>query len=325
MADRPRLGLALSGYGLTVDGEREVLPWHEVILVAETAEETGYEAIFTPEIRAREAFATLAGFAAATSEIRLASGVVPISSRDPIRMAMGAATLQDVSGGRFVLGLGSEDSLEATRRYIRTLRRLLQGGEEPLGGSADGIDLARPEPVQIPVYLAALGPRMTVLAGEVADGVLLNWCTPERVAEACRQVAEGAHRVGRDPGAVRVAVYVRACLGHDDDHALAALREAVARYAAMGRYRDQFEAMGLGPEARAAVGVSGSGTPGRGADALVEAVCVRGGRDQALARLGEYADAGSDLVVVYPVAAQEAASSIMGSLLAAAPDPAVEA
>lgn len=324
MADRPRLGLALNGYGLTVDGEREVLPWHEVLLLAETAEETGYEAIFTPEIRAREAFATLAGFAAATSEIRLASGVVPISSRDPIRMAMGAATLQDVSGGRFVLGLGSEGSLEATGRYIRTLRRLLRGGE-PSGGDPDGIDLARPEPVHVPVYLAALGSRMTVLAGELADGVLLNWCTPERVAEACRQVAEGAHRAGRDPGAVRVAVYVRACLGHDDDHALAALREAAARYAAMERYRDQFEAMGLGPEARAAAGASGSGTPDRGVDALVEAVCVRGGRDHALARLGEFTDAGADLVVVYPVAAQEAASSIMGSLLAAAPDPAVEA
>ena len=323
MADRPRLGLALNGYGLTVDGEREVLPWHEVLLLAETAEETGYEAIFTPEIRAREAFATLAGFAAATSEIRLASGVVPISSRDPIRMAMGAATLQDVSGGRFVLGLGSEGSLEATGRYIRTLRRLLRGGE-PSGGDPDGIDLARPDPVHVPVYLAALGPRMTVLAGELADGVLLNWCTPQRVAEARRQVAEGAHRAGRDPGAVRVAVYVRACLGHDDDHALGALREAARQYAAMEPYRLQFEAMGLGREAEAAA----RGRPGEtfepAVDALVEAVCVRGGREQALARLGEYAEAGADLVAVYPVAAQEAVSSIMGTLLAAAPDPAVE-
>jgi alkanesulfonate monooxygenase SsuD/methylene tetrahydromethanopterin reductase-like flavin-dependent oxidoreductase (luciferase family) len=326
MADGPRLGLALNGYGLTVGGHREVLPWHEVLLLGETAEETGYEAIFTPEIRAREAFATLSGFAAATSEVRLGSGVVPIRSRDPLRMAMGAATLQDVSDGRFVLGLGSEEPLEATRRYVETLRRLLggAGGRDASAGAGedmDPIDLARLDPVEVPLYLAALGPRMTMLAGEIADGVLLNWCTPERVAEARRQVAEGAGRAGRDPRSVAVAVYVRACLGHDDDRALAVLREAASQYAAMEAYRRQFEAMGLGPQAEEAA----RGAPGPAAQRLVEAVCVWGGREAALARLGDFAGAGADLVVVYPVAAQDAASSIMGTLLAAAPDPAVEA
>ena len=328
MADGPRLGLALNGYGLTVGGRREVLPWHEVLLMAETAEETGYEAIFLPEIRAREAFATLSGFAAATSDIRLGSGVVPIRSRDPVRMAMGAATLQDVSDGRFVLGLGSDEPLDETRRYVETLRRLLGGTGAPSTATEDGldpIDLARLDPVEVPLYLAALGPRMTTLAGEIADGVLLNWCTPERVAEARRQVAEGAGRAGRDPRSVAVAVYVRACLGHDDDHAMAVLRETAGQYAAMEPYRRQFEAMGLGPHAEDAARGWRAGAPGPGAQGLVDAVCVRGGREAALARLADFARAGANLVIVYPVAAQEAASSIMGTLLAAAPDPAVEA
>src|SRR5918992_2158790 len=99
MAGTMRMAVALNGYGLSHRGpegvEREVLPWHELLLIAETAEETGYEAIFTPEIRAREAFVTLAGFAAATNEIRLATGVVPMTSRTLDRMAMAAASLQD--------------------------------------------------------------------------------------------------------------------------------------------------------------------------------------------------------------------------------------
>lgn len=327
-----RLAVALNGYGLThrLGGrlEREVLPWHELVLIAETAEETGYEAIFTPEIRAREAFVTLAGFAAATNEIRLGSGVVPISSRTPDRMAMAAATLQDVADGRFILGLGSDGSLEGTRTHIEHVRRLLDGesgvGSQGGAGEASPIDLAKAQGIEIPIFLAALGSRMTELAGEVADGVILNCCTPDRVADARTQIARGASRAGRDPRRVVVAVYVRACLGHDEGHALAALRGAAGQYAAIEKYRRQFESMGLRAEAAAAAEAWTSGRLEEVPESLVEAICVRGTREEAVARLAEYGQAGADLVVLYPVPAQEAVSSTMGTVLAAAPDPAVE-
>jgi alkanesulfonate monooxygenase SsuD/methylene tetrahydromethanopterin reductase-like flavin-dependent oxidoreductase (luciferase family) len=335
MAERTmRLALALNGYGLTHrlerGIEREVLPWHELLLIAETAEETGYEAIFTPEIHAREAFVTLTGFAAATNEIRLATGVVPITSRTPDRVALAAATLQDVADGRFILGLGSEISLDRTRSHIRSLRELFGGGqavvETPEGSVvATPIDLAAGEGVDVPIFLGALGPRMTELAGEVADGVILNWCTPDRVADARTQLARGASRAGRDPGRIVVSVYVRACLGHDEGHALAALREAAGQYAALEKYRSQFVAMGLGAEAEAAASAWTSGSLDEVPLSLLAAVCVRGTREEALRRLDEYAQAGADLVVVYPVPAQEAVSSTMGTALAAAPNPAVEA
>jgi alkanesulfonate monooxygenase SsuD/methylene tetrahydromethanopterin reductase-like flavin-dependent oxidoreductase (luciferase family) len=327
-----RLGLALNGYGLTIEPghEREVLPWHELLLIAETAEETGYDILFTPEIRAREAFATLAGFASATTQMNLASGVVPIASRDPVRMAMGAATMQDLSDGRFVLGLGSQGPLEHTRHYLQAIRELLGGGVAAVAG-ADGaeeqavLDLPRPEELGLPIYLAALGPRMTELGGEVADGVILNWCTPERVSQARGQVAAGAERAGGDPARRTVAVYVRACLGHEERHALSALREACGQYAAMEKYRRQFEAMGLGPQAAAAARAWEAGSLDAVPEDLLRAVCVWGPREDAIRRLREYTSAGADLVVVYPVPAQEAASSIMGTVLAAAPDPSVEA
>lgn len=306
--DNIRLAVSLNGYGVRRDdGTAEVLPWRDLLEIVATVEETGYETIFVPESGAWEAFATLAGFAAATRRVGLATGVLPTWSREPRRMAMGAATLQDVSGGRFTLGLGSLDTIEATRAYVEGVRRILAGGAIA-GGDARPIDLV-PEP-SVPIHLAALGPRMTQLAGAVADGVILNWCTPERVAAAREQIARGAERAGRDPAGVTVVTFVRACLAHDEGHAAAALEAAAAQYAAMPTYARQFATMGL------------EDAPPR---AIADAVTVRGERGPALERLGAYAEAGADVVAVYPVPAGEATSSITGTILACAPSPALEA
>jgi alkanesulfonate monooxygenase SsuD/methylene tetrahydromethanopterin reductase-like flavin-dependent oxidoreductase (luciferase family) len=303
---------------------REPLPWHELLQVVETAEETGYETALVPEIRGREALATLAGFAAATSRIRLGPGVLPITSRSPTLAAMGAATVHDASGGRFVLGLGAgrarSGAVELVREYVRQVRAALRGevvssrGPFPVEGFRLGLD---PGAVPVPVWLAALGPRMVELAGELGDGVLLNWCTPERVAKAREELTRGAERSGRDPAELTVAVYVRACLGHEEGHALEALAPAAAEYAAFPGYSRQLEAMGLGEPARAA-----AAGDRRGGEALARALCVWGARSESLARLGEWREAGADLVVVYPVPVLEPLSSILGTVLAAAPSPA---
>src|SRR6266496_2633952 len=76
---------------------RDPLPWHDLVETVEAAEETGYEAVFVPEIAGREAFSTLAGFALATSRIILGTGVVTIPSRSPVTTAMAAATVHDLS------------------------------------------------------------------------------------------------------------------------------------------------------------------------------------------------------------------------------------
>ena len=303
---------------------RDPLPWQDLVQVVETAEETGYEIALVPEIRAREAFATVAGLTAATSRIRLGPGVLPITSRPPTLTAMGAATVHEAGGGRFVLGLGSgrarSGAVEMVREFVRQVRAVLRGetvtsaGPFPVEGFRLGMEPPR-DPV--PVWLAALGPRMVELAGEVGDGVLLNWCTPERVAKARKEAARGAERAGRDLADLTVAVYVRACLGPEEAHALAALAPAAAEYAGFPNYARQHEAMGLGEAARAA-----AQGDGRGAEALARALCVWGDRDQALSRLRGWRDAGADLVVVYPVSALEPLSSIMGTVLAAAPSPA---
>jgi 5,10-methylenetetrahydromethanopterin reductase len=318
----PRVGLVL----------REPLPWGEAREVVRTAELMGYEAVFVPEIDAREAFTTLAAFAPATSRLRLGTGVVDIRSRSPAAVAMAAATLQELSGGRMVLGLGSgslppgRETLEAVREYVAVVREALAGGTvraERFGVLRFRLRL-EPLPPPPPIWLGALGDRMLELGAEVADGVILNWCTPERAARARRAVDRAARRAGRDPGQVTVAVYVRACLGVAERVAMGPLREMAARYAALPQYLRQFEAMGLGEEARLAAKAFAEGRPQDVPESLVRAVAVTGGRREVVARFEEFRRAGADLVFCYPVPALEPLSSVLGTAMAAAPNPAVE-
>src|SRR5205823_9106014 len=155
MGEAQRTGVAI----------REPLAWHDLVQVVQTAEQTGYEALFVPEGLGREAFATPAGLAPVTERILLAPGVAAVTARPARTAAMAAATVQELSGGRFILGIGAgfERRIDAIRAYLNEVRQTQLSFD------------AGPTPA---VWLAALGDRMIALAGEIADGVLLNWCTP---------------------------------------------------------------------------------------------------------------------------------------------------
>jgi 5,10-methylenetetrahydromethanopterin reductase len=251
---------------------------------------------------------------------------------------MAAATVHDVSGGRMILGVGagSPESgqvpaplppVRLTEAFVHVVRQVLDGrpveGDEVFGSNGFRLGLRIPQPPP-PIWLAALGDRMTALGGRVADGVLLNWCTPERVLAARRTLAEAADRAGRDPAAITVAVYVRACLGAEEDVAVGALRGMTGLYASIPHYLAQLEALGLGGEGRAAAAAHAAGRPQDVPASLVRTLTVIGGRAEAMARFEAFREAGADLILCYPVAALEPFSSILGTVLAAAPTPAVE-
>lgn len=317
---------------------RDPLSWRDLVEAVEIAEDTGYEAVFVPEITGREAFSTLAGFATATTGLDLGTGVVTIPSRSPVTTAMAAATVHDLSGGRMILGVGAGDVravarmpgggvLELTKRYVEVVKQTLAGesvqAEDLFGLAGFRLSLPYKSPPP-PVWLGALGDGMIRLAGEVADGVILNWCTPERVASATRLIREAVERAGRDPAGFTVSVYVRACLGVEEPVALQALREMAALYASFPNYRRQFELMGLGEGSARAAKAFEAGRPEEVPDSLVRALTVLGGRSEALSRFAAYRDAGADLVLCYPVAVLEPLSSVLGTVLAAAPSPALE-
>ncbi len=334
MADVDPAGNRLTGSGLVL---RDPLAWADQRQVVETAEAMGYRAVFVPEIAAREAFSTLTGFSSVTERVLLGTGVVTMWARSPVITAMAAATVQDLSEGRHVLGLGagtappgapgSDRPVERLRGYVGSVRTALSGEalpiDDPFGGAGFvlGLDLPDGPP---PIWLGALGDRMVRLAGEVADGVILNWCTPDRVAWARSDLDQAAEKAGRDPAAITMSVYLRACLGVSERAALAALRGPTGMYASAPHYQRQLERMGLGEEGRAAAAAFGSGRPEDVPESLVRALTVMGGRPEAIERSRAFREAGADLVLWYPVPALDPLSSIMGTVMAAAPDPAVE-
>jgi alkanesulfonate monooxygenase SsuD/methylene tetrahydromethanopterin reductase-like flavin-dependent oxidoreductase (luciferase family) len=299
-------------------------PWfspEEQVSLAELADELGLDSVWISEAWGQDAVSVLGLLAGRTRRVALGSGLMQIPARAPAATAMAAATLQDLSGGRFILGIGAGSGpkrvggpgpLDLVRRYASLTRRILEGEEvdpdDALGTPRFRLDLPSRHTAS-PIWLAALGDHMVELAGAIGDGVLLNWCTPERVATARRLVTRGAERSGRNPANLAVAVYVRACLGVDQDVARAALEGMAAQYASLPHYRRQFEQMGL---------------DARVPDQLVRATAVLGGRAEALARFGAYREAGADVVLCYPVVALDPYSSLLGTVLAAAPSPAVE-
>jgi alkanesulfonate monooxygenase SsuD/methylene tetrahydromethanopterin reductase-like flavin-dependent oxidoreductase (luciferase family) len=261
------------------------LPWIDIAAIAREGEALRYDAVFLPETGSRDTLVTLAGLSAETTTIGLGTGVIPMGARTSRLAAMAAATVQDRSEGRHVLGVGTGGSqpgaLDRLRTYVAEVRAGLDASPLPM-------------PTPVPVWIAALGPRATRLAGEIADGVILNWCTPERVAEARDAIRASAEAAGRDPDAVTIAVYVRAAFSERAEEALLA---AAGEYASYPSYARQFEAMGVEPTA----------------DAVVRGVCLPTDPDRAGQRLAAYRDAGADLPVVYPVLApgERAEASIL--------------
>jgi 5,10-methylenetetrahydromethanopterin reductase len=271
---QPRIGVAL----------RDPYRWDDLAGLARWSEEAGFEALFLPEVGARDTLVALGALAGETRSLLLGTGVVPLPARSPSLLAMAAATVQERSNGRLLLGVGTgptgPGALDRLRAVVVALREAFAGRAAAVDGELVETSLPLDRPPQI--WVAALGPRACRLAGEVADGVLLNWCTPARVTSARAQIAAGADEAGRSPGDVTVGVYVRAVIANG---ARATAEAMAAEYASYREYGRQFEAMGLDPSDPAAI---------------VDAIMLTDA-DRARHRLDDYRRAGADLPVVYPV------------------------
>ncbi len=231
------------------------------------AEERGYETLWMTEgSGGRDALTQLTAIACATSRINVGPGILPIFGRTPLMTAMSAAGLASVSGGRFILGLGVgnhhavesghgvpyQRPLARLRETISVVRRLLQGDEVEHHGrlfQMSNVSLGAVLPENpVPIYIAALGPRMLELAGEMADGVLLSWTGGGHLEQSIERVHAGAARAGRDPSTIDVAGYVRVAVVDDVEAAQPALRRQIARYARNPYYRTFFRQCGYAEE-----------------------------------------------------------------------------
>ncbi len=245
------------------------LKFDELREAGREAARLGFESLWTPAGGVPDAFHVCAAWLS-DSPVRAGISVVPAPRLwTPVALAIQAATVGQISDGRFTLGIGTggygqgfwrsaglpDRPIAVMRDYLTILRGLLAGdtvthdGLVSVHGAALGVTGLPPVPVQ----LGALGPQMVRLAGECSDGALLNWATPERIAESRRLVAEGAARAGRDPGECPLVMYIRVCVDADVAAARRALGRQVLGYAMAkpgtpltSGYRGMFAQMGFG-------------------------------------------------------------------------------
>ncbi len=245
-------------------GVSEDLPVSVQQRLAADVEAAGFASLWTNEASGRDALLVCQAWGAATTALEVGVGVAPIWTRSPAQLAMAAATLQEATGGRFVLGLGVSHPatmgrwhgaevtrpLTAARETLTILRQADAGTPTDLAGQVQSSRRFRlaitPRPPALRLHLAAMGPRMLELAGTMADGVLLNWSCPQAMADAGARVRAAAATAGRDPADVEVAAYVRVAVADDPDAARAALAAQIGQYAALPAYASHFAQQGLG-------------------------------------------------------------------------------
>src|SRR3954471_7017270 len=179
------------------------------------AEELGYASAYVTHIAGRDSLTVLMAYAAGTERIKLGTGVLPIYSRTPVATAQQAATIDEYSSGRMVLGIGVshavtvenwygtklERPLKAMREYAGIVRAIFRGEDPPEGEifkSRFRCMGYEPRP-DLPIYVAALSPKMLRLAGEIADGAMLWLCNPNYIRDVVvPEVRAGRERAGRD-------------------------------------------------------------------------------------------------------------------------------
>ncbi|MGH2672928.1 MAG: LLM class flavin-dependent oxidoreductase [Actinomycetota bacterium] len=305
-------------------------PIPDGIRYVQRAEERGFEAVWQAESRlVREATVPMAAFAATTERIKIGSGVVNCWTRNVGLMAATFVTLDDLAPGRVMLGIGAwweplatkvgvkrERPLAAMREYIETVRRLIAMENVSFHGGFVDVDDIEIDIVHgdrsardIPIYLGATGMKMMELAGEIADGVLLNYLvSPAYNASAMEHLALGAARAGRTVDEIDRPQLVVCSLDVDRDAALDRARELVTQY--LGQQPHIGKASGVDqsllddiakvltwPASPEEIRKAMALVP----DEVVQMITASGTPDECRAKVREYVDAGCTCPVLYPL------------------------
>src|SRR5687767_9754106 len=328
-----RLGLHVGYWGLGFTAEQQ-------LEVVREAESLGYDSVWTAEAYGSDAATVLAWLAAQTEKIRIGSAIFQMPGRSPAMTAMTAATLDQLSNGRVILGIGSSGpqvaegwhgqrfgkQLLRTREYVAILRKAL--ARERLEFDGDYYELPLPDgpgkalklmigPVQesIPIYIAAIGPKNTQLCGEIADGWLPTFFSPEHVGESRKLLEEGAARAANGKAiddSFDIAPNVNLCIEEDLDAARDKVRPILALYVGgMGSrdknfYNQLVQRYGFEEAAREVQDLYLDGKKDEAAAAippeLIDTVALVGPREKVRDRLDVYREAGGGSLIVSPVA-----------------------
>ena len=313
----------MARYGVRLENDPNLSP-QDYQELSSQAEKNGFEAVWVPEGGGRDSLTSLATIAMKTDAVKLGTGILPIFARTPTNTAMGAAGMAAVSDGRFLLGLGvghaptveSRDGIPFNqpmtrmRETIQIIKALLSGEEVNFTGKQfkiTGASMGAATPkTKVPIYIAALGPQMLEMVGELADGVLMNWTAVDYLGEAIGHIKRGSEKAGRDPNEIDIAGYVRVAVGDNLTESRDSLRRQVARYASNPFYRNFFAQTGFDKEMSAAAAALADGNLDKAADSITEEmqdqVAIVGTVEECRAALEKRRAAGLQLPVIAPFA-----------------------
>jgi F420-dependent oxidoreductase-like protein len=325
-----KLGVHIGYWGLGLTSQDQ-------LTIVQEAERLGYDSVWAAEAYGSDTATVLGWLAGQTTKIRLGAGIFQMPGRSPAMTAMTAATIDQLSNGRMIVGIGSSGpqvaegwhgqrfakQLQRTREYVAVVRLAL--ARERVEFHGETLELPLPDgpgkalkltisPVQerIPIYLAAIGPNNTALAGEIADGWIPTLFSPEHVSELRPLLEQGAARSGKSLDDFDIAPTVSLCISDDLEAARNTMRAFVALYVGgMGSRKQNFynqlvQRYGYEAEAKTIqdLYLEGKRDEAMAAvpDSLIDSVSLCGPADVVRERLAVYRDAGVGTLGVTPTA-----------------------
>jgi 5,10-methylenetetrahydromethanopterin reductase len=244
------------------------LPMEAIPELARLAEAHGFDCAWGGEANNKDPTVMLSAIAAVTTRLKVGSAIYHILGRTPATLALQAVGLDELSGGRFLLGIGSSNPtiakwhgqsldrpLARVQEYIEIVRAAMRGEKLNFEGkffSAQNFKMAfKPSGRTIPIYLAAFGPKMTRLAGRISEGVLINMANPSEIRRIAQEVKSGAAEAGKDPSRLEIICKIRCSIAPSYNVAREALSHALTYYALADYYRDLLGRMGFASEVEA--------------------------------------------------------------------------
>ena len=319
---------AVGGTGLALPLNL-ALPVKGFVEVAQRAEAAGYDRLWAAEAGNNDAFGLLTAVALGTSTVGLATGVVPIYTRTPSLMAQCTATLQDVSDGRFTLGVGVSSKtiverwngvpydkpLGRIQEYVEVVRRLLAWEKLDHDGTYYDVHgymllMHTPSPPS-PIIIGALNEQMLRAGGEVADGVCLNWIGAHAVGDALAHVKAGRRETTN-------AVFVRVCVTDDVESTRRWARREVMSYVTVPAYRKAFGVQGWDAVVTKAMELwDGGDRKGAAAslpDEFLDTLVLAGDAADVKRRFEAFREAGVDEPVAFLVSGQSDPDAVRAEL-----------
>ena len=298
---------------------------NDLIDCTKMAERRGFESAWMAEGHGGDAFAILAACALSTKRIRLGTSIVSVFVRSAPTIALGAATVDALSKGRFILGLGTshqaqvepehglvfEKPLARMRETLEVVRGLLRSSKVSHKGEVfPRIDYDywfKPLRKRVPLYVAALFPKMIEFCGQVADGTITVWHSVNRSRESAEILRASAKKAGRRPSDVELAALIPTCVSEDSEAAIEGMKRLVAFYCGFfPKYNRLMSESGFPKEAEMIRGAWLDGKKEESYDMVTEKMArtlgIAGELEECNKRLEEYRKAGVGTPILFPTA-----------------------